>query len=514
MLVGFKNYVETLALVVVSGVGFVSCSKAEMTSGQGRIKECKPSPEKPCNQIIGDALPEVFPFVPLSLGISPALAVRKSNCVLCHGTVNGDVITDFNVTMSPFESRKSSQDTTDNFFDEVIARFDGIRPQNWSTVNVLGKLVIPDATISGNFARAFSQTEVSIPLVNALKQEMITIPAAELNSYRGKIPVPVVGGSRDKTKPGIDDIRTLKRVFINPPTGEEIQKLLTMSAAKPIFSSSDLLVKGAGDGFVLNGFMVKKGLSGTSYLINQSSSVECHGDIVVGGTLVLKDIEQFKVGPLGCNLYVQNSVFIKGSLVASGSDDYGLQITSGRAIVAGIRYARAISGPVHEEIKNVGDDIEDTGFTYYLVTVNASGAVKRLATTQYSHWRFPGGPSEFSKISASHLTWLGSERPVAGAVCKLPDTTVTGTNNGQDCIFYTPTQAGDDQSATRKSVVFKGVLLAAPIVESRYFGSIKGAIVADFVLVSLNRLNFSADVRFDGKPAFPLLGRPILHLER
>jgi hypothetical protein len=501
-----------LSSLVVSFLGW-SCSSAEMAGGQGRVKECKPTPTKPCGNSIGDPEPVGFPVVPSSLGLRPALAVRQANCVLCHGTVVGDVITDFNATQRPFASRGHSGATPEQFFEEVIGSIDGIRPQNWATVNIKGKLAIPDVKITGRFAKSFNANATEIPLESALRQDYVSLPQGELSAFSGKVPIPTVGKTRDTTKAGVNEISVLKKILINPPTEDEIAKLLVIPEAKSVIPSSEIKVLGLGSNARLIGFGVKKGLTDTFYAINQSSTVECEGDIVVGGTLVLKDISQFKVGPTGCRLYVQQSVFIKGSIEAAGVAEQGIQIASGRAIVAGIRFGRSISDPVHAEIQNVGNDIEDAGIIYYLVKVASNGTITRLATTEYNYLRFPGGPAEYAKVGASHLKWLGTARPPANAVCKLPGTAVTGTNNGQDCVFYTPGEANDDQATTRKSVRFDGVIFASPRVESRYFGSFKGAIVADFALFSLNRLDFQADERFDGKPAFPWLGRPLLGLE-
>jgi hypothetical protein len=490
-----------------------SCSSAEMKGGQGRVKECKPTPTKPCNVVISDPTPVDDPFVPEGLGLSPALATRKSNCVLCHGTVSGDVITDFNVADNPFGSRDVPGSSWDQFFENVTGNVDGLRPENWATVNIQGKLVIPNATISGRLAKAFNNNGAEISLINALRQEIIQLPENVLAAFPGRIPIPTVGESRDKSKAGVNEISVFGKLQINPPSEDEIGRLLTASYAKPLVTSEAFKIMGLGAQARLTGFIVKKGLSGQNYAINQSSVVDCEGDIVFSGTLVLKDLSQMNVGPSGCRLYVQHSVFIKGSVVATGGSE-GLQIGAGRAIIAGIRYGRTISDAVNAESQNVADDIEDAGLTYYLTKISANGTKTRLATTPYSYLRFPGGAAEFSKASASHWTWLGNQRPPSGAVCQLSGTTVTTTNGGLDCSILTPGEADDDQSISRKTATYDGVIFAAPQVQSRYFGSIKGAIVADFTLFSLNRLNFQADQRFNKKPALPYLGRPILVLEK
>jgi hypothetical protein len=69
----------------------------------------------------------------------------------------------------------------------------------------------------------------------------------------------------------------------------------------------------------------------------------------------------------------------------------------------------------------------------------------------------------------------------------------------------TPPAQPEGVKEKRRTINFTRLLLNAPIVQSRYLGTISGVIVAEYVLPSLGSFQFQYDPVFNNVDAFPAL---------
>jgi hypothetical protein len=508
--------------MLVCIVILASCSNAELKSGGGAKQKPassptgadKPGDGSPTDPLVLDSKEgEENLLTPPEFLLTPALAARQANCVMCHANVTGDVITDFNMHAKPFSSRTASGTIEQMTSKLIIDSGEGFRPLNWGTANINGKIIVPNAPIQGTLLSLFEGDMTGFSVVDAVTRTIKGINAGELASSGNiKKMLPVVGAARNKAVAGVNDVVSFNNVAIDPPTESEIKALLTHAYAKDIGGSDQVKFVSIGALSTATGLAIKSG-SGGQYVTNSGDSVSCTGDIVVGGTLVLKDVETFNVGAGGCRLYVQKTAFIRGSLKAVGAPNDGIQIGAGRAILMGILYNRTVSPDVSVERDIVKADLEDAGPSV-IMTRKSGTNITIIAKSDYREWSLSGGVSEFVNLSSPHWQWLGSARPPVGSVCRYDDTEIpiAGTNNGDNCWIRHPSAVVSDLSTYRKSAQYEGVLFAAPNVQSRYLGSIKGTIIADFALVALDRLQFSADPRFEKTPGLQRLKRPLIKI--
>ena len=502
----------------MTGMG---CSNTEMSGGTSGARQ---KPKVHCAEVdkakCGPLKPDVAPdgdgpaLLDPTYLMTPALVVRKPNCIMCHAKVKGDVITDFNTNLSPFSARLASVPPADISQNVLIASTDGIRPINWNTAFIDGKLVLPQSEIPAGLLPFFTGATQGFTIEQALTTVQTRVSEGERSaSPNGLKAFNNVGPSRDKSQPGVNEISAFKEVKIDPPTSAEIQAIISDPAAKEApGSAAGLKIVTLGDGSEVTGLIVKTGAGGLPYAIN-NGAMTCKGDIVIGGSLVLKDVGSLTLKEKSCRLYVQKSVFIKGSLKADGDARFGIQIGAGQGIMAGVKYARSAGAETDAERNIVAGEIEDAGPQYYLVKLKTDGSLdKILATSDYDVWTIlptPGG-EEFSKVSGAHWHWRSSERP-STPNCQIPGLVHSEIKT---CAIWVTNPSFVDYTKDRKNANFDGVLFATQIFFSRYVGTVKGVIVADFALGALDRLNFESDNRFDMVPVLPKLKRAILSVKK
>lgn len=150
--------------------------------------------------------------------------------------------------------------------------------------------------------------------------------------------------------------------------------------------------------------------------------------------------------PNGCRIYVTGTVFVQNAITYTNGTNENLQITSARAIVMGIGIS---------ELNN------------------------RLMVDHRT----------IQLAAADYMTLATQVMADANMIGVLKD-------------------AQDDQGDP--TINFTGLLLNAPIVHSRYLGSVKGTIVAETALFRLGQFNFQFDPVFTTVNVFPLLPTSIL----
>jgi hypothetical protein len=498
----------------------VACSDTHMTGGGAAVQTCKdtakvkclkPSPEEP---LLEPELGEGSGNLLITSGfeVSPALIVRKANCLMCHSKVTGDVISDFNIHLSPLNARASAA-AGKHITQAVFEAPDGIRPRNWNTASINGKLIIPQQEIPDSLLSSFAGATAGFTLEKALTTTMLGFDPGEVAaSLNGMKSLNNIGPSRDRTKPGVDAVIAAKTLKIDPPVESEITALLSDPDAKPASMSADnFKIMTIGVDSSISGIVVKNGaVANAPYAIN-NGPITCKGDVVIGGTLVLKDVGTMNLADKSCRLYVSKVVFIKGSLKAGGDPKLGIQIAAGHGVIAGVKYARSASGLINEERNNVAAEIEDVRPAYYMVKLKPDGSVDRkFATSNYDTSTIPVA-TDFAKVKGPHWNFLSSERPAVDG-CRYDGLSLNPTVVA--CAVLPISEALADYSLSAYRADLDGVLIATQTFFSRYFGMVKGVVVADFALGSLDRLDFTADPRFDKVPVLPRLKRSLITIEK
>lgn len=198
-------------------------------------------------------------------------------------------------------------------------------------------------------------------------------------------------------------------------------------------------------------FVVKDNGLGKFIMNDENSVLDCRdSDILVNGSLYLRGLKVSAAK--GCRLYVTGTVFIEDAVTYSPTDlDPSLQITSARGIVMGINQARLKNRLIAD---NRGLELRDFDFA-----------------------------------------------TLANQI--LADAAAVGTTR----------DALDDYGGVRASINYSGLLLNAPVVHSRYLGTVKGTIVAEAALFALGAFHFEFDDVLTRISVLPLLTSSILTVE-
>lgn len=206
------------------------------------------------------------------------------------------------------------------------------------------------------------------------------------------------------------------------------------------------------------GFVIEDDGSGP-FVTNSADTIECSNqDVLVKGNLLLKSLSV--TAGFGCRIYVLGSVFIEGGFTYTAMQLPNLQITATRAIVMGISESR-LNHRLIEDARGL-----------QLSSVDYASLAKMVMNDAH--------------IMSSHLL------------------------DAQDNYAVYGTQGTDTKGNPRSSIDYTGLLLNAPLVESRYVGSVSGTIIAEAALFALGEFNFSFDAVFTKVNVLPRLPNPIL----
>ena len=415
----------------------------------------------------------------------PALAVRGAQCMVCHASLQTNIITDFgygsaNFAANPYGRRNVFRSSTQigATLHHTNDSAYGNQRESWQSANAIeGQIIIPRATISS------SQLETMV----GLQQEM---------SLKDLMEHPTLTGSGSMvskvTSPSSEKVIEKTSVTISYPTKAEILALLptdrlaeslvvyekTLDSRKPAIAQN--LILDTGRSVVRNDFT--------------APIVICRGDIVVKGTLLLKNAVIF-TDKGGCRLYVTEGIHIQGTLTLQGpsGENPNVQMTSPKAILMGFDADSmgAASGGGRVDIHSEG-----------------SGRLSRFGRrldTMYN----PSVSSINGMASASYFNDLTTEAVRLGDYLEDAVEAVTAG--------HVPT--GATVVNGRLSINYSGLLLNAPQVHSRYYGDMEGAVITDIAFFARNPAGqnlerFLYDSVFDDAPTvFPALSREMLSIQ-
>lgn len=409
----------------------------------------------------------------------PSLAVRGLNCLLCHANLASNVITDFGYGTPGFNPTMNNPAPT--FFSTQEA-YNNQR-NTWQTASITnGSVYIPKIQIPA----AQADTMFGVAQDVTMKQIM------EMPNLNGS---PASMASVITPPAGQDAVIELSRIQISYPSQSEILALVPAAASSQSLYVGPAASPKASASSAVSGLAIS---SNGSFVRNGSGPVTCYGDIVVKGTLFLKNLN-LVTDNNGCRIYASETVFIQGPILyASGPSTPNLQITSPRGILMGLSLPRmgdsGLPSPVRiaSFLDNNLDPLDTKGGNFARFAQNSEAF--------YAPDADPVARAQFFDNLVLDGRKIGSE------LLDSYDSTLIGNP-----------PPGSSVVGGRLSIQYKGLLLNAPHVHSRYDGSIQGVIVSDIAmfLLSSNTSNahFTYDPIFSQVPILPALTTQILVTE-
>lgn len=412
-------------------------------------------------------------------------------CLSCHANITANVITDFGYGNTWFMGSLTNATSFGNVHYTAT---------DWQSLEqIIGQVIVPaNALVPSSYVNAQLQSGAtpytsSVSLSTYLTNPDITDFAGNSGWFRyfGN-PTPTNFSYTEKVTPltGQTAVLAEPNVYIGAPT---VSQILAIASPAPSPEPSPTLgVQVVGTTSGLAGLSVVTGVKGAEYISNTPSvAIDCSGkDVLVTGTLLLNNLQLYAEKG-GCRLYVTGSVFIEGPITylnsgASADPTTNLQITSATSIIMGVGLTgNVINGggtvystaPLSERLS--GDD---------RVNMFLRGATTSAAYTAYAN----GILAEGTNIGGALLV---------DATTAIPNPASPGTN-----LPMAPSAAKQQ----RTTINYQHLLLNAPMIHSRYMGTVNGVVVAETAMFSLGEFVFNYDAVFENVNVLPVLPYDIL----
>jgi hypothetical protein len=377
----------------------------------------------------------------------PALAVRTPTCIACHAKIQSSLIADFGYGERYFFGNRAGGGKFGTFDGHIYGDFFGGEPNQtgWATAEIGKNVIVPQAEF--DFDLAATGSKLPREYKPALQAKSLAQYLRELERLK---PAPAAIIERKSVFIGAPDAATLEARFgIAPPP----QRAESGRAGDPGSDAKTKYFKTGSSSPPLGGI----GPSPSSNYFTNTGEVVCDGDLLVRGTLFLK--QPVITTNTGCRIYATGPVFLQGAVTyksRNGSaDQANLQLVSAKAILLGL-----------------GDKSCDAAFKDSPLSRRL---VSGLAVSTYM-------TRDAAKLSLTPSQW-GEAIYAEGK--KIPEL--------------------EDAGCREDNVDFSRLLLNAPQVHSRYKGNFKGLIIAEVVLFRLGKSNFAFDPVFKSVPVLPIL---------
>lgn len=454
-------------------------------------------------------------------GVRPALAVRGITCALCHAKVKGDIITDMGYgepySMGQWHHEPSATPSLVNPYGLVISQ------HTWNEgLKLQGDIYVPDQKITQVYVDMLNEPTTGNPYQSLYSfYELLTKPLRSLEGVIQRVLTFISTPPTDSNPGTFGTVITKKTLKIGTPSRAQLLAF-TPNMELIIDQGGVRVYKDTNAEFT--GFSVQQ--NGGRFYLQNSAISKCWGDIIVDGTVFLKNLN-LESKAAGCRLHSTQTVFLEGGIQYTNESTYpkaNMQITSSRAIISGMNpllvYERFQSqshafvptknyptfasaqqnildiledarkvpnlqnhaGPMIKFIKRA--DIDDPGSVLaYRINQEISMADIQSSVASDPQWIvLPGKEAEFAAMRGNcfdniqcHFAWAGS--------------------------------------LERKSINYNKVLFNAPIVHNRYYGLFRGIIIADFLLPAVENLEYEFDNTFESVPVLPLIFQEIFKLE-
>lgn len=413
--------------------------------------------------------------------IKPALAVRAGACVACHGIIHGDMITDFGLGEPYFFGRGThhlfagTSDVAANSGNSFYGTWPTAPSGSYSTLYLdQGSFIVPKTRLSQTLDGS------SLNLKDYLVNQGLLSPS--LNSV----------------------IQERQSILIAAPTEDDIRNLIPLNSANEVSLSPFFHALWITPSSSISGLQLQYSDAGRSnYFMTNSGVLNCTGDAIIDGTLFLNHLS-VNTDSHGCRLYVTGSVFISDvvNYVGPNASSGNLQISSARGIFLGMstiaarmQYAGGLSGAT----------TPTTNLLFNQKLIDDRDKIVGLTDDAgYFQTRSLGG------VVVGYLRDMDK----GGIWYPAPTTIMTQDQitNCTTCVDSTITYSGGQPDLISRAVTFKGLVLNAPVVMSRYEGEFHGSIIAEFVLFKLSNFVFFSDPTLTNVQTLPLVNSRIFSL--
>lgn len=393
----------------------------------------------------------------------PALAVRGSGCVMCHANVQSNIVTDMGYGSDYFFSKNISNPLYFWNQGSPYGDFEAFyknRTGNWANLSLPNDRVV------------FVPKNAALP-VQAAKD---ATGASTLKQYIEHRFANSVNGSAVNA-----DVAEKSKVYIGAPTADRIRSAFGVNNTTPYKYDRD---PGSG-AFDLSG------LKDMGNYWTNDGTLQCDGDLMVNGTLLLKNLNLRT--HTGCRIYATRSVYIYGPIIYESipnSDLRNLQITSARSIQMGL-------GKMHNASNQHCEEGKPQGQRWYYIrrqTFNADTA--NYSAEQKAIYDKALGDSAFNRLAGFFTNLYSNTRD------GRPVTTV---NNELYDEYISTIGPQYDASCSNRAISYSRLLLNAPRVDSRYNGNFIGSVVAEISVMALGQFKFEFDPVFREVSILPKL---------
>ncbi|WP_413557294.1 hemagglutinin [Bdellovibrio sp. HCB209] len=502
------------------------------------------------------------------MNMYPALALRNPlSCVLCHASVQADIVTDFNVNSNIYANASAILGVANLHGSAVYHQDNSDVP-----FTVTGSIYMPDITVTDkNFIKQVTGNPNSGPvnLFNFLK-----------NSWNNYKPITDSLGTIQMDTDGFVEVNPTPVVqaaqLVPPYVQGGLKKATSITIRAP--SDAEILaldssLSASVTSFVYKGPNVKPTLSGLSVVnngygdyITNSGTLVCYGSIILSGTVYFKNLN-VQTDDVGCSIYAAGNIFIETDRATAiqytgSATSPTLQITSSKNIHMGVglyevSYVRKSNNNWidAQKIMNANNPGGLTDAAGNVVTVKSNGNAGafqwmscplRPEHSQYLDKKYISNgnyaacdpAADIGKCAYARELFSGSHNAVSGYNLVTDNKVInrSGTlvnpviayetmcrlNSGwqmTDFASYSwnwsgkwgelPEWVGSATiNAYRRSTVFDHVRMNAKEIHSRYVGEFRGSVIAPYALFAVGNLVFKYDTRLNNVVPFPRLMTP------
>lgn len=408
----------------------------------------------------------------------PALATANSDCILCHGKIEGNLITTQHSgklqgtwgTLDIYPAIDAQEDNR-NWYrahlgiemspeeQKMLANLGSGISATYLTSHIKGSVYVPEILLpsveqgkvsaSLQFLKNKNILRSSTPAnVSSVAEYLDAILNGRSDYYRNILAKNIYTGEVNDFKDVVTTIREVASVKVGAYSADEIKALLGSNSMK-IYPAS---------GASLNQIQDMGGV----FRNVQGQVLECDGDLVFNGPVALKNL--IIKSNSGCRIYSTSTIFVEAPPGVSeregiqflGGSQANLQLISARAVLFGLGSCSAkMDYSPSAELGSVG---------------------RRYITRD--------------KSEASD-----KDIPVVADFLALRSKGITLQDAG-DCKTLV--------EASRK-VHFKHVLVSAPEFQNRYTGDYHGVVIAPLVVGAIGDFKYSYDEVFKDVDIIPLL---------
>ncbi len=373
--------------------------------------------------------------------LEPSLAVRGIGCASCHLQSGSKLITDFGFGNDYFFGKDALTDAVNKGL--TVASATPFAP-SYSYYN----------DHSGASFKTAKLKEVIVPNQNLPFSPRTYLPATAPAAQLAAVTV------AEYVKAVVSTtviVATKNDIFIGAPSADVIKARAALGTAETAYFKNQ------------DSSPQLSGLSKTGTYFTASHLI-CDGDLVINGTLFLKDLTL--TTNEGCRIMVTGPIFVNGKITyvqhtSNSTNDTNLQLVSSTWINLGVGLTNCENDPNYPTAEKAWYRTNST-----LLQDPMTHRLKIYASK--------------SRLNQQDVNAL---RTIQSSIATFQD------------------------ASCRKSVAgefpreehFERLLLNAPRVDSRYTGQFTGVIIAETALMGLSSFSFSFDPVFSRVPVLPLL---------